>query len=232
MVGETVVVESKPAAPDLAANKWTSDGTGTYNIAAADASDLQRGCRITINLKDTALEFADSARIKDIITKYSNFVNFPIKIDGEVINTVKAIWTESPSEVSEEEYQAFYRFQAGGWDEPAFRLHYRADAPIDLKVLFYVPSFHTEKWGEGRMEPGVSLYSRKVLIEKECPDILPDWMRFIKGVVDSEDLPLSISREKPQVSGWGVYCCDFLLLPIASCCFLLLPACPTRVQTL
>ena len=106
MVGETVVVESKPASPDLGANKWTSDGTGTYNIAAADASDLQRGCRITINLKDTALEFADSARIKDIITKYSNFVNFPIKIDGEVINTVKVRRAEPSSRAEAEPSRA------------------------------------------------------------------------------------------------------------------------------
>ena len=79
-------------------------------------------------------------------------------------------------------------------------MHFRADAPLDLKVLLYVPSFHMEKWGGGRMDPGVSLYSRKVLIEKDSPGLLPEWMRFVKGVVDSEDLPLSISREKPQDS--------------------------------
>ena len=81
-----------------------------------------------------------------------------------------------------------------------YRLHYRADAPLEIKTLLYVPTHHTEKYGMGRMEPGVSLYSRKVLIEKDSPDILPDWLRFLKGAVDSEDLPLSISREKSQDS--------------------------------
>lgn len=108
--------------------------------------------------------------------------------------------TQSPSEVSEEDYTAFYRFLTNNYDSPTFRLHYRADAPIDLKVLFFIPGFHPEKWGAGRMPPGVSLYSRKVLIEKDSEAVLPEWLRFLKGVVDSEDLPLSISREKPQDS--------------------------------
>jgi len=84
------------------------------------------------------------------------------------------------------------------YDEPLSTIHFRVDAPLDLKALFYIPSFHQEKHGMGRMDPGVSLYSRKILIEAKSPDILPEWCRFIRGAVDSEDLPLSISREKPQ----------------------------------
>jgi len=107
---------------------------------------------------------------------------------------------KDPTDVDEETYTSFYRFIANAIDEPLDTLHFRADAPLDVKALFYTPSFHSEKYGMGRMEPGVSLYSRKVLIESKSPDILPDWMRFVKGVVDSEDLPLSVSREKAQDS--------------------------------
>lgn len=111
---------------------------------------------------------------------------------------MKAIWSEEPSSITNETYSEFYKYIANAFDEPLDRLHYRADAPVEIKALFYIPSFHSEKYGMGRMEPSVSLYSRKVLIEANSPNILPDWLRFLKGVVDSEDLPLSISREKAQ----------------------------------
>lgn len=103
-----------------------------------------------------------------------------------------------PNTVTDEAHSSFYKYIANAYDEPLTHLHFRADAPLEVKALFYVPSFHSERYGMGRMEPGVSLYSRKVLIEAKCSDILPEWMRCVKGVVDSEDLPLSISREKPQ----------------------------------
>lgn len=111
-----------------------------------------------------------------------------------------AIWAEEPSSISDEKYSDFYKYVANAFDEPLDRMHYRADAPVEIKALFYIPSFHSEKYGMGRMEPSVSLYSRKVLIEAKSNQILPDWLRFIKGVVDSEDLPLSISRERAQDS--------------------------------
>ncbi|CAN0038357.1 unnamed protein product, partial [Discosporangium mesarthrocarpum] len=107
---------------------------------------------------------------------------------------------KSPSEVEDAKYKEFYQFIAHAFDTPITRIHFRTDAPIELKALFFFPTYHTEKFGMGRMEPGISLYSRKVLIEAKSPDILPEWLRFVKGVVDSEDLPLSLSREKPQDS--------------------------------
>jgi TNF receptor-associated protein 1 len=201
MVGTKVEVASKPAAVGVPSHVWSSEGSGSYTVdSITDGKEPSRGCSITIHLKDDQKEYLDPKRLKEVIKKYSNFVNFPIKLEGEVVNTIQAIWTKSPSEVSDEEYLSFYKFQSGSYDDPAYRLHFRADAPLDLKVLLFVPSFHTEKWGGGHMNPGVSLYSRKVLIEKDSPDLLPEWMRFVKGVVDSEDLPLAISREKPQDS--------------------------------
>jgi len=212
MVSDTVTVESISGAKaaDAAAagtsakpHRWSSDGTGVYTIEESDPSaspELVRGSKITMRLKESCKEFSDPDRIKEIIKRYSSFVSFPIKVNGEVCNTVSAIWMKDKKEVSEEQYLDFYKFLTSGYDKPKYTLHFRTDAPLDLKCLFYIPSFHTEKFGFGRMEPGVNLYSRKVLIESKPSDLLPDWLRFIKGVVDSEDLPLSLSREKPQDS--------------------------------
>lgn len=207
MVSESVTVESisgAKAADDSVVTKshrWNSDGTGVYTIEETDGSaspDLTRGSKITMRLKDSCKEFADPARIKEIIKRYSSFVSFPIKVNGEVCNTVSAIWMNDKKDVTPEQYQDFYKFLTSAYDKPKYTLHFRTDAPLDLRCLFYVPSFHSEKFGLGRMEPGVNLYSRKVLIESKPSDLLPDWLRFVKGVVDSEDLPLSLSREKPQ----------------------------------
>merc|ERR1711871_14690 len=217
MVSDTVSVESAPAQLSSESDKpkamlWSSDGSGQYSIGEpvdAVASEeavqeaqlpLTRGSKITMKIKESCTEFLDERRIKNIIEKYSNFVPFPIKVNGELVNKVSAIWTKDKSEVTEEEYKEFYKFIGAAYDDPMFRLHFKTDAPLDLKVLFYTPSMHTEKLGMGRMEPGVNLYSRKVLIENKPKDLLPEWLRFVKGVVDSEDLPLSLSREKPQDS--------------------------------
>merc|ERR1719231_1428706 len=153
-----------------------------------------------MNIKESCAEFLDERRIRNIVKKYSNFVPFPIKVNGEQVNKVTAIWTQDKSEVTEEQYKEFYKFIGSAFDEPLFTQHFKTDAPLDLKVLFFTPSMHTEKFGMGRMEPGVNLYSKKILIENKPKDLLPEWLRFVKGVVDSEDLPLSLSREKPQDS--------------------------------
>jgi len=195
MVSHNVKVYSRSALKDEQL-VWSSDGSGSYEIAPTDS--LERGCKIVIHLKEDAYEFCKPERIKNIIHKYSNFVNYPILLNDEKVNVIKALWCESPSSVSDEDYNKFYKFIANAYDKPIYRLHFRTDAPLDLKALFFIPSFHNERFGFGRVEPGIGLYSRKVVIESKCTDILPEWMRFVKGVVDSEDLPLSISREKPQ----------------------------------
>jgi len=209
MVSDSVEVESLSALDEHAiadGHRWSSDGTGLFQIDSVPVSELsehfpgQRGARIVMHLKDSCKEYADAEKIKSIIKRYSNFVSFPVKVNGEVVNTVSAIWTLDKSSVTEGMYDEFYRFLANAYDKPRMRLHFRTDAPIDLKCLFYIPALHSEKFGMGRTEPGVNLYSRKVLIESKPQDLLPEWLRFVKGVVDSEDLPLSLSREKPQDS--------------------------------
>eukprot|EP00937_MAST-01D_sp_MAST-1D-sp2_P005985 g5985.t1 len=200
MVAKRVQVFSRSAKADAgeAAHCWSSDGSGSYDIVEAEGVD--RGTTIVIELDDAHKEYTSQYRVESIIKKYSNFVNFPIVLDGAAVNTVTALWTKSKNEVTEAEYADFYKFIANAFDDPMFTLHFQADAPISLNTLFFVPAQHSEKYGMGRMEPGVNLYSRKVLIESKCKDVLPEWLRFVKGVVDSEDLPLSISREKPQDS--------------------------------
>lgn len=111
---------------------------------------------------------------------------------------MEAAWAKDPKEVDEDACSAFCKFVAHAFDELLGRLHFRAGAPLEVKALFYTPSFHSEKFGMARMEPGVPLCSCKALIESQSPGILPEWMRFVKGAAGSEGLPLSISREKPQ----------------------------------
>jgi len=208
MVADSVTVTSRPATTAEGdhsdVSMWTSDGTGTYELAEIDdSSDSQRydrGTTVKLFLKEDYWGLLSESKVKDVLTKYSNFVRFPIFVNGDRVNTVEAVWARDPREVEEETYSEFYKYISNAIDEPLDTLHFRADAPLEVKALLFIPSFHSEKYGMERMEPGVSLYSRKVLIEHKSPDILPDWLRFVKGVVDSEDLPLSISREKAQDS--------------------------------
>ncbi len=177
-------------------HEWESDGGGSYTIKPCDG--LHRGTKIIIELKDDAHEYATKFTIERIIKQYSTFVPFPVKVEGKTVNTVQAIWTRSKSEITDEEYTEFYKFIANAIDEPLFRLHFSADAPLAINALLYVPQENYETLGMGRMQPGVNLYCQRVLIDQHSENILPEWLRFVKGVVDSEDLPLNISRQALQ----------------------------------
>lgn len=177
---------------------WSSDGQTGYTID--EAEEQQRGCKIVVHLKEDSADFGEEATLKGIIEKYSRFVSFPLKVNDEVVNTVDAIWLKSKKEISDEEYTEFYKYCAHAYDEPRHHLHFSSDAPIDINALLFVPAENQEKFGMGQMKSGVSLYCRKVLIDSEPTGLLPEWMRFLKGVVDSQDLPLNISRESMQDS--------------------------------
>ena len=150
--------------------------------------------------QDGETSFTERYTVERNIRKYSNYIGFPIKVDGERVNTVEALWTKSKNEVTQEQHNDFFKYLGQEFSDPRFTLHFAADAPVSIKAIFYVPNSHMEKYGMARQDPGVSLYSRKVLIESKTDKLLPDWMRFLKGVVDSEDLPLNISRESMQDS--------------------------------
>jgi TNF receptor-associated protein 1 len=177
---------------------WTSDGASGYSIE--EAADAQRGVKLVLQLKEEHQEYSESSRVKRLIEQYSNFVGFPIYLNGERINKVEALWLKNKADVTEEEYKAFYQFTAHAYDEPAYRLHFSADAPLAINALIFVPNENMERFGMNKMEPAVALYCKKVLIDPSPKGLLPDWMRFLKGVIDSADLPLNISRETMQDS--------------------------------
>ncbi len=198
MVSDAVSLYARSYETETPAYVWTSDGRGSYTIE--EGEDLPRGTKIVLHLKEDAYEFGKAETIRRIIRQYSSFVPYPINVNGEKVNTVQALWTKNKSEITEEEYTEFYKFIANAYDEPLFRLHFSSDAPLSINALLYVPQENLERLGFGRMEPGVNLYCKKVLIQEQAKEILPEWLRFIKGVVDSEELPLNISRETMQDS--------------------------------
>jgi len=198
MVADKVQVFTKNWKKESTGYCWESDGSGTYQIEEAEGQ--RRGAKIIINLKDDFSEFAKEDRIKEIIKKYSAFVQFPVSLNGEKVNTVDAIWMRSKKEITDEEYEEFYKFQSNDYEGPLMRMHFSADAPLEINSLLFVPKRNMEKMGLFRNENKVALHCRKVLIEAEPKGLFPEWLRFLKGVVDSSDLPLNVSRETMQDS--------------------------------
>ena len=196
MVASEVKVLTRSYRPGAHGYEWISDGAGEYRIETVD--DLPRGTSITLTLKEEAHEYDDSNIVKNVIQKYSNFVPFPISVNGEKVNTVQAIWTKSASELKDDEYTEFFKFISNSTDEPLSKLHLSTDAPIQLSALLYIPSMNMEQFGFMKMKPSVNLYSRRVLIQEHTDKLLPEYMRFVTGVVESADLPLNISRETLQ----------------------------------
>ncbi len=196
MVAKRVTVFSRSFAPEESGWQWTSEGMGGYELAPA--ADLPRGTKIILELKDDATDFAKEATVERVIERYSSFVPVPIELNGRRLNTVQAIWARNKNEIKEEEYNEFYTFVGHDHDQPLFRLHFSADAPLAIQALLFVPKRNFETMGMGRLDSEVNLYCRKVLIQAKAKGLFPEWLRFLKGVVDSEDLPLNISRETMQ----------------------------------
>jgi HSP90 family molecular chaperone len=195
MAGKTVRVQSR-SWDKSEGHEWVSDGMGSYTIT--EAPGLHRGTRIIVELKEDAKDYAKKWKIESIIKQYSSFVSFPIKVDGETVNTVKALWTKNRNEITDEEYNELYKFIGNAGTDPLYRLHFSADAPLAINALLFVPAENFEVFGFGKVDPGVNLYCQRILIDQHSKNILPEWLRFLKGVVDSEDLPLNISRQALQ----------------------------------
>jgi molecular chaperone HtpG len=195
MAGKTVRVQTR-SWDKSEGHEWVSDGTGTFTIT--EMSGLRRGTKVIVELKDDAKDYAQKWKINSIIKQYSAFVTFPIKLDGETVNTVQALWTKNKNDVKDEEYNEFYKFIGNAATDPMYRLHFSADAPLAINALLFVPAENFEIFGFGKVDPGVNLYCQRILIDQHSKNILPDWLRFLKGVVDSEDLPLNISRQALQ----------------------------------
>lgn len=199
MVADRVEVFTQAAEPSSPAHHWVSDGSGMFEVT--EALDVTPGTKIVIHLKEDCKEFANEDRVKEVVTKYSNFVSFPIYLNGRRLNTLQALWMMDPKEISEWQHEEFYRYVAKAYDKPRYVLQYRADAPLNIRSVFYVPDTKPSMFDVSReMGSSVALYSRKVLILTKASDILPKWLRFLRGVVDSEDIPLNLSRELLQES--------------------------------
>ena len=200
MAARQVVLTTRSATPGEPAWVWVSDGLGGYEITKAEGPEeaIPRGASIEIHLKEDAADFADPARVKDIINRHSHFVSYPILVDGERVNTVAAVWREPKSSVTAEQYKEFYSFLTHDPEPPLETIHMNVDAPVQFSALVFVPAKADEFLGIQKLERGLDLYVRRVLIAKDAPELLPEYLRFCRGVVDTEDLPLNLSRETLQ----------------------------------
>lgn len=197
MVASRVTLKTKSYTKGSKSLVWTSDGLGSYDTYESEEA-FKRGAALEIDLKDDAKEFADKIRLENIIKTHSNFISFPIFLDGQRKNTMEAIWAAQKSSLTEEKYDEFYKFLTYDQDKPFTYLHKAVDAPIQFSSLLYIPKKSDEMWMYDRENYGLDLYVRRVLIQHKCKNILPEYLSFVKGVVDSEDLPLNISRETLQ----------------------------------
>ena len=200
MVAKQVDVVSRSYRPEDEAVKWSATGGTNYTLESAD-KDV-RGTEVTLHLKDDEEEFTRSFRIKDIIRRHSDYVAFPIFVgdDEEPTNKQQAIWRRSPSEVEDEEYDSFYKMLTMDFGGASHQVHIRADVPMQFYSLLFVPGTAQQNMFSPRKEPGLKLYARKVLIEEYNRELLPEYLSFVQGVVDSEDLPLSVTRESIQAT--------------------------------
>lgn len=199
MVAESIQVFSRSYRKEDHAAVWTSDGMETFTVESTEKTN--RGSRVVIKLKEDASEFLKEYRLREIVRKHSDYVPFPIYIgeSTEQVNQQTAIWRRSPRDVKEEEYQNFYKQFTFDSDAPLTHAHMVVDAPVQMYALLFVPAHLPETQPLYlRRDAGLRLYARKVLIQDQCKDLLPEYLRFMQGVVDTEDLPLNVSRETVQ----------------------------------
>lgn len=199
MVADLVTVTSRKAGANEA-SVWSSDGRSGFSIDGA-LKDT-RGTEIVIKLKDDAGEFLLAERLKTVVKKYSDHITFPIEIDGAQVNAASALWMRTKSDVSAEQYTEFYRSVSDtmGMDEPWLTLHWRAEGAIEYSNLLFIPSMKPFDLYDPKRHHGVKLYVKRVFITDGVEGLIPPFLRFVKGVVDSEDMPLNISREMLQAS--------------------------------
>ena len=193
MVAQKVEATTRSWRPDAQGWQWTSEGSGSYTLAPKEVSS--RGTRILLHLKEDAKEFCKEYQIESIVKKYSNYLPFPVKLKGRTLNQVKALWTQPKSEVGDKEYEEFYKQITHDHQTPLHWLHFSIDAPLQFHALLYVPEKVTNEVLYAKEGLGLALYAQKVMIEPGNTKLLPTYLRFVRGMVDSEDLPLNVSRE-------------------------------------
>jgi molecular chaperone HtpG len=200
MVARKIEVLSRSYLPEEKAARWVSEGEDTYIIEPVE--NKERGTTVIIHLKEDAENFLQEHTLRQIIHTHSDYIPYPIYLgDGkEPVNRQTALWRQSPQQVTEDQYKDFYRQFSLDLADPILKIHLSIDAPVQLYALLFVPSTSERGIFGLRKEDGLKLYARKVLIQEYCKDLLPPYLRFVDGVVDSEDLPLNVSRETIQSS--------------------------------
>jgi molecular chaperone HtpG len=201
MVAEWVRVTSRSYRPDAEAVSWYATGEDNFEVGAAEQSE--RGTRVEIKLKEDTAEFAEDFRLRNIIHKHSDYIGFPIYIgDGNApVNKQTSLWRTPRRDVTEEQYKEFYKQTTLDYEEHLLHIHMITDAPVQLYAMLFIPGKAERGIFALRKDDGLKLYSRNILIDEYNKDLLPEYLRFVQGVVDSEDLPLNVSRETVQSSG-------------------------------
>ncbi|MFJ1568699.1 molecular chaperone HtpG [Streptomyces erythrochromogenes] len=213
MVADKVTVHTRRAGTD-SGTQWESDGEGSYTIQAAD--DLPVGTSVTLHLKpadseDGLADYLSESKIRQIVKRYSDFIRWPIRMatdrtdaDGEAtsdldtLNSMKALWARPRSEVTEDEYNEFYQQISHDWLPPAETIHMRAEGTFEYEALLFIPAQAPFDLYSRESKSGVQLYVKRVFIMDDCEALMPNYLRFVKGVVDAHDLSLNVSRELLQ----------------------------------
>jgi molecular chaperone HtpG len=196
MVASRVDVHTRSMQPGAEPVIWRSTGSGSFTVLPGDRE--APGTEIVLHLKDEEREYLQTARVRAIIKKYSDFVQFPIYLDAELVNRSSAIWALPKSQVTDEQHTEFFRRITGSDTQtPLLRVHTSVDAPVQFHALLYVPEkAPLDMFSKERR--GLRLYAKRVLIVEDCDKLIPPYLRFLRGVVDSEDVPLNVSREMLQ----------------------------------
>ncbi|MBT7155724.1 MAG: molecular chaperone HtpG [Deltaproteobacteria bacterium] len=195
MVAEEVTVDSRSYESEEGF-RWISKGTGSYTIEPIELKE--RGTRISFKFKKESEEFANKWRIESTIKKYSDFVSFPISLNSEKTNQSTALWAKAKNDIKDEEYKEFFKYIANSTKDPLSWMHLSVEAPVQFNSILFIPEEPDKFAMTNDMDTRLHLYVKRVFIQNDCKELIPQWLRFVKGVVDSEDLNLNISREVTQ----------------------------------
>ena len=193
MVAEKVEVHSLSALPDTAPIRWVSDGGEAYELAAGERTT--RGTDVVLHLRDEAMEFCDTDRLRDIVAKHSDYVQWPILVGDDRANQDAALWTRNPSEVEDKDYIALYKHLSGDWQDPLTWVHVRAEGGVEYSAIIFIPK--KRPWELDRLDykVGLKLFQKRIKVLENAGDLVPRYLRFVTGVVDSAEIDLNMSRE-------------------------------------
>ncbi len=198
MVTDQVVIETRHADPGSKGYRWESTGASKFTVEEFPREE--RGTKISFKLKDDAKEFSEEYRVNEIIKKYSNFADFSIHVNGEQVNTISALWQKNKNEVTDEDLEEFYKFISNDFNPILGHLHLSIEGQVNFKAMVFVPETAPFDFLRGEELKSLQLYANRIFIQDDCKELLPEYLRFVAGVVDTEDLPLNVSREVTQVS--------------------------------